>query len=88
LEGFFGLLDTFVGKPLQLAEIPRGNGSGGEVFAGPFAALVEEVIELVHIVAGAGEIREPVEGGLVAGVGEFTEQVVIGLTDGSVGLGP
>ena len=86
-EGFLGLLDAFVGQPLQLAEVPRGNGAGCQVFAGPAAALIEQVVQLVHVPASVGEVGEPVEGVLVAGVGEFTEHVAIGLAEGPLGLG-
>lgn len=82
-----GLLDAVVGKSLELAEVPRGDGPAGEVPAGQLAALVKELVELVHVASSLGEVRKPVERGLVAGIGQLAQDVAVGLAHGRVRRG-
>ena len=42
-------------------EVACGDGSGGEVVAGEFAAFIEEFVEFGHVIAGVCQTDEPVE---------------------------
>lgn len=86
MQGYFGLLDALVGQALQLDEVPRGNGSSGQVVACAGAALVEQPIQLVNVAASIGQVGEPVEGDLVAGICECPEDAVVALADARLGL--
>jgi hypothetical protein len=86
LEGVFGLLDSFVSQALQLEEVPRTGGAGGQVFTGATTALIKQLIEFLLVPASVSEVGKPVLGGLVAGVGEFTKHVMIALADARMGL--
>lgn len=50
------------------------------MFAGEFAAFIEEFVEFVYVVAGVRQVGQPVERLLVAGVGELAQRIVVGLT--------
>ncbi|MGB7964292.1 MAG: hypothetical protein WCF12_15215 [Propionicimonas sp.] len=75
-----GGFDAFVGEPLELAEVACGDGSGGELIAGEFAAFIEEFVELVYVVAGVRQVGKPVERLLIARVSERAQRIVVRLT--------
>lgn len=56
-----GRFDAFVGESLQFVEVACGDGSGGAVVAGEFAAFIEESVEFGYVIAGVCQIDESVE---------------------------
>lgn len=72
-----GLVGAGIGEPLELEQVAGGHGPAGQQMPGVNAALVEQFVEFVQIVAGIGQVGEPVESALVPLVREGAEDIPV-----------